>query len=240
MILSLLGSDPGYVHSLSPIKKGRSGRDYYCFQLQTSPTKFTRTVGFDRSSHSRVSHFHTTGSPVKLVNVNEKNDQFFINEDSSFVAANSQEMGFKKKEQSQCDDSNIYSSIEIQLKDVGALSCSQTVNIEGVLTLGDEKLKEVAKRNGEMGFVKEDCIIEDDTGSATIHIWSPLTNKCESGKSYKMTDVSVKKFSGNTLLATTRETTICESSLVITQVTGPDLLLQYEKEILVKEFKLVG
>ncbi|CAH3184305.1 unnamed protein product, partial [Porites evermanni] len=45
-------SNVGYVHSLSPIKKVRSGKLYYNFDLQTSPTKFTRVVGFDKNLHA--------------------------------------------------------------------------------------------------------------------------------------------------------------------------------------------
>ena len=35
---SIADSNVGYVHSLSPIKKARSGKLYYNFDLQTSPT----------------------------------------------------------------------------------------------------------------------------------------------------------------------------------------------------------
>ena len=61
------------------MKKGHNGKHYYHFQLQTSATTSTRTVGFDDQSHARIKHYHQTGSPVKLVNVNNRDDQNFIN-----------------------------------------------------------------------------------------------------------------------------------------------------------------
>ena len=50
---SIADSNVGYVHSLSLIKKARSGKLYYNFDLQTSPTKFTRAVGFNKNSHAQ-------------------------------------------------------------------------------------------------------------------------------------------------------------------------------------------
>ena len=50
---SIADSNVGYVHSLSLIKKARSGKLHYNFDLQTSPTKFTRVVGFNKNSHAQ-------------------------------------------------------------------------------------------------------------------------------------------------------------------------------------------
>ena len=44
------------------------------------------------------------------------------------------------------------------------------VNVEGVLTLGDKESKQDTRRDGVKSVVKEDCIIEGETGYATIHI----------------------------------------------------------------------
>ena len=50
---SIADSNVGYVHSLSLIKKARSGKLHYNFDLQTSPTKFTRVAGFNKNSHAQ-------------------------------------------------------------------------------------------------------------------------------------------------------------------------------------------
>lgn len=69
---SIADADVGYIHSLSPMKKAKSGKLYYNFDLQTSPTKYTRVVKFDTNSHAQALHFHVTKSPAKIVNINEK------------------------------------------------------------------------------------------------------------------------------------------------------------------------
>ena len=51
------------------------------------------------------------------------------------------------------------------------------VNVTGVVTLGDLPPKEVTKRKGQVGKVKEDCIIEDDTGYSTIHLCDDIITK---------------------------------------------------------------
>lgn len=51
--------------------------------------------------------------------------------------------------------------------------------------MGNAKPKEVTKRNGKPGFVKEDCVIEDQTGGhTTIHLWDDMSEKCKSSSSY--------------------------------------------------------
>ena len=80
---SIADSKVGYVHPLSPIKKARSGKLYYNFDLQTSPTKFTRVVGFEKNSRAQALHFQVTKCPAKIVNINEKEDIIFVNQTSS-------------------------------------------------------------------------------------------------------------------------------------------------------------
>ena len=91
---SISDSNVGYVHSLLPIKKARSGKLYYNFDLQTSPTKFTRVVGFDKNSHAQALHFQVTKSPAKIVNIDEKEGTIFVNQTSSIVEASSSDVNF--------------------------------------------------------------------------------------------------------------------------------------------------
>lgn len=115
------------------------------------------------------------------------------------------------------------------------LSGNQRVDVTGVVTLGDLPPKEVTKRNGQVGKVKEDCIIEDDTGYSTIHLWDHTITKIHTSKCY-----SIKNFSGNFLAGTTPDTTISESDTVIQGVKGKDLLSDGEMTKTVPEFKFVN
>jgi len=70
----------------------------------------------------------------------------------------------------------------IPLEELPALLVNQKVNVTVSISLGNKKPKPVhLKRSKEMTSVKEDCVLEDETGTATIHIWEPLTNNIKSG-----------------------------------------------------------
>lgn len=95
------------------------------------------------------------------------------------------------------------------------------------------------KRNGQNGKVKEDCVIDDTTGSAIIHIWDELIDQVQNNKSYTFKNLSVKNYSGNTMLGSTASTTFDEVQTELKQVKGPDLLENKDKKVTVKEFKFV-
>ncbi len=189
---NLVDSDAGYVHSLSPMKKGRSGKNFYSFQLQTDETTLIRSVGFDKNTHAKVNHYHVTGSPVKLVNVNKKQDQIFVNSFSSIFEASRDDIKFTKMEHVDSGESSkaISSSIDIKLEQLQSLATNQKVNVEGILSLGAENPKEVSMRDGQKGLVKEDCVIEDETGTAALHIWQNSIEEAKDGAAYKITNVS--------------------------------------------------
>ena len=63
-------------------------------------------------------------------------------------------------------------AIIVNLEEVPRLEANQRVNVTAMLSLGTEKPKQVQLRTTQKtAFVKEDCIIEDSTGSAVLHIW---------------------------------------------------------------------
>lgn len=95
------------------------------------------------------------------------------------------------------------------------------------------------KRNGQNGKVKEDCVIDDTTGSAIIHFWDELIDQVQNNKSYTFKNLSVKNYSGNTMLGSTASTTFDEVQTELKQVKGPDLLENKDKKVTVKEFKFV-
>ena len=166
------------------LKKDEVEKDYYSFQLQTSPSNLIRSVGFDKRTHAKITYYQTTGSPVKLQNINIRDNQIFINPMSTISDANVDEVSFTRLESS-CRDENYfqsnstYTSIDIKLNELDNISVKQRVNVEGVLTLGGEKQKEVTKRDGTKSTVKEDCIVEDECSTAVMHLWEESITKCE-------------------------------------------------------------
>ncbi|XP_028404038.1 uncharacterized protein LOC114526656 [Dendronephthya gigantea] len=58
----------------------------------------------------------------------------------------------------------------MKLNELEYLTTRQMVNVEVILTLGNEKPKEVTKRDSKAGYVKEDCVAEDESGSSNFEL----------------------------------------------------------------------
>ena len=128
------------------------------------------------------------------------------------------------------------SAIDITLDQLPTLTRNQKVNVKATITKGGAEPKQVAKRNGDKGLVKEDCIIEDTFGHATIHLWDDMITHCKNATAYEMKNLSVKNYSGNTHLGTTATTTIEEIEMKIDNIQGPELLNNLQQTITVDEF----
>ena len=88
-----------------------------------------------------------------------------------------------------------------------------------------------------MTSVKEDCVLEDETGTATIHV---CINKIKSGTTYVIQNLTVKHFQGITHLGTTRATTFKEADQQLKSLNGPVLLQNPEKEAKVEGFTIIN
>ena len=135
-------------------------------------------VGFDKKTHSKALHYQTTSTPTKILNVVEKDSQLLVSETSTLSPASSSDLTFQKavsvnESGTSCSDFNV--AVNVKLKDVATLFKNQKVNITGVITVGEKPPKHITKRNGELGFVKEDCVVEDETGYSEISIWEEST-----------------------------------------------------------------
>ena len=68
------------------------------------------------------------------------------------------------------------------------------------ISSNNEQRNQITDFTREVGQVKEDCIIEDDTVYSTIHFWDDNITKIQSSRCYSIRNLSVKNFSGNALL----------------------------------------
>ena len=174
---------PGFVHSVSPMKKGKYGTNYYTFSLKTSPDKFAKVIGFDQKTHQHFIHFEKTKSPSKILSAREDDGQIFINQYTSLIKANSSDVNFDPcKEHSPAGTSSSAnlpdsSATDITLQQLDKLTRNHRVNVKATLTMGSLEPKELVKRNGSKGRVKEDCVLEDKTGSAIIHLGMTLLQR---------------------------------------------------------------
>ena len=150
-----------------------------------------------------------TGSPTKILGAREENEQLFINQGTTIIEANSSDIDFPSQNPTAVTDwkTNDQAS-DVTLDQIKLLTRNQRVNVKGVLTLGELPPKELKKRNEEIGHVKEDYVIED-----TLYTYGMKTLK--NGRSYRVKNLSIKNYSGNTLLGTTPTTLFEEGDVTV-------------------------
>ena len=82
--------------------KVESGNEYFTFDLQTSSSKFAKVVGFDHKNHQQALLLQNSGTPVRVLNANERDEILFVN----IVKANSGDIHFKSTQPSTNEPSN--------------------------------------------------------------------------------------------------------------------------------------
>lgn len=212
--------------------------------MQTAPSKVRRVVGFNASVHPRIQLYQDSKTPVLLKDViikQDESDWLFHQQSTAYPCANS-DISFQYEEQPKPETNyQPIPSTDATIGQVSTIKANQRVNVSGTLSLGDKKPKEVMiKSTQKNSSVKEDCILEDDTGAILFHIWSPLIDQVKTNKSYKFTNLTVKNFQGSTFLSTSPLTTITNTTQSLATLFGPQMLESPEKETTVPNFKFVS
>ena len=113
----------------------------------------------------------------------------------------------------------------VKVSQINELTPNQKVNLTATLTMGKDKPKPVElKSSGETVSVKEDCVLEDETGAIMAHIWNPLIDDLENGQSYIFKNLTVKNYQSSTFLSTTPFTTVSPTIQALPKLTGPNML----------------
>ena len=95
-------------------------------------------------------------------------------------------------------------AVTISLLQLQTLKINRKVNVTASTSLGKDKPKSVpVKSTQKMTMVKEDCILEDETGTTNIHIWDVLIDKLKNGSTYEFQNLNLKNFQRRTHLTTT-------------------------------------
>ena len=165
-----------------------------------------------------------------------------FNQQSNVSVARNSDITFNYKEQLQpIPSTSQLPSVDISISQLNTMTPNQKVNVTGTLSLGQKEPKKVlVKSTQETSFVKEDCILEDSTGHTSIHIWNPLISQLKNSYSYRLNNLTVKNFQGNTFLSTSPFTTYTQLQNTLSSLKGPAILETPEKQILVDNFKLVS
>ena len=244
LISSFLDSHRGYIHNLSPIKRSRNQNQWFDFDFQTSPSKSRRVVGFNIANHSILQEHEASKTAVTLRNTkHNSNNDIIFNQQSTVRVTPTFDIDFDHQpiDKSPRAGPSTRPTKKIKLEELPTLQVNQKVNVTACISLGSENPKPIQlKALNEMTTVKEDCVLEDETGTATIHIWDPLYKNIKTGTTYDFDNLSVKHFQGITHLGTTPTTTFKEANEQLKSINGPALLENPEKEAKVERVKMIN
>ena len=201
-----------------------------------------RVLGFNIPGHAKLVDLQESKSPVVLRNLKQgsNHQDLLFNQSSSADVALPVDVDFP------------YTAIEPPVKDQGPPTISitlgslqtmkpmQKVSVVATLTYGDVEPKSVTLKTNIQTRVKEDCMLEDPTGSAVLHIWDPNISKLQSGKTYHFQQLMVRQFLGSIHLSTTMSTSFEEADQQIENVSGPTLLATPIIEMCIEEITFVS
>ena len=139
-----------------------------------SPSKIRRVVGFNIRCHLTLQEHKKSKTPVVLKNTQTNSENHIVfNQQSSVRIAPTFDIDFDYSPTKVLDTtaSSDEPTLTITLKQLSQLQPNQKVNLIGTISLGKDKPKPVQiKSTQKMSAVKEDCVLEDDTGTAILHI----------------------------------------------------------------------
>ena len=150
-----------FIQNLSPIKCSRNQIQWFDFDLQTSPSKSRRVVGFNIASHSTLQEHEASKTAVTLQHTKENNNnQIIFNQQSMVRVAPTFDIDFDYQpiHKSQKTAPSAQPAKKITLEELPSLQVNQKVNVTASVSLGNEKPKPVQlKTSKEITSVKEDC-----------------------------------------------------------------------------------
>ncbi|CAH3176128.1 unnamed protein product, partial [Porites lobata] len=240
----------GYIQNISPVKTAaRSRHDWFDFHLQVSPTKVQRVVGFDKTKHHpKIKDFQETKSPVLLKNllIPDDEDNGWLFNQQSYVSqcANadvpfSYVPNFVKSERS---ESTSQEASDVSLRELKEKAPNQKVSVHATLSMGAQGPNKIETKSKlyQALSVKEDCILEDETGTMELHIWEPLFTQLKSNKAYYFQNLTLRYYQGSKFLSTNRNTTYSEETTILKKLVDPEILTNTDREIIASQLKYVA
>lgn len=147
----------GYIQNLSPIKRSRNQNQWYDFDLQTSPSKLRRVVGFNIANHSMLQEHEVSKTAVTLKNTKQNsNNDIIFNQQSTLRVTPTFDIDFDYKpiNKSQKTEPSTQPAKKITLEELPTLQVNQKVNVTASISLGNENPKPVQlKSSSEMTTV---------------------------------------------------------------------------------------
>ena len=191
-----------------------------------------RVVGFDKTKHPKIKNFQETKSPVLLNNLlipdDEDNDWLFNQQSYVSQCANADVPfscvpNFVKSERS---ESTSQEASDVSLRELKEMAPNQKVNVHATLSMEAQEPNKIETKSSQALSVKEDCILEDETGTMELHIWEPLFTQLKSNKAYYFQNFTLRYYQGSKFLSTNRNTTYSEETTTLKKLVGPCIASQ--------------
>ena len=204
----------GYVNSYTPPKQGTN---HFFFDFQT--------ICFDNTKSTIIQDYLHSGSPVKLRNIVFQDTdskylaQVKLNARTIITTANNCQVEFNQKKSITTDNAPV-----IRVRDIQNFNDGDLVTIQALVSLSPNEPKTQKCCNGQYRLMPDNNILSDDTGSASLTLWSDnidfIRENIEKGHKYFL----LKGIRVRTFLSTRKSiTTIASSQIKVLDNCPPEL-----------------
>ena len=214
----------GYVTAYSP---PLPNNNYFYFDLQTSPTKFIKSICFDNSKSPKIKQFYDSGSPVKVRNITFQDDdsqhylaQLKVNTCSVITMADNSEVNFER-----IHTPSTTNKVPItKISELQALKDDEIVTVQELLTMSNHHPKDQKCKSGHVRLMLDNSVLTDETGSVKVTLWASniklVSQSVKQGHPYFLfKSVRVKSF----LSSPKNLTTMAGSEIEILKTFPPEL-----------------
>ena len=175
---------------LSPVKKARSGVEYYNGQV-TDGSSTVRIVGFDATSQTKLFQFAKQRTHIKATNCaircNINNQlEIHVNKGTTFT------MSPRKLDFKYADDQQLASLVSIS--DIQKTADGIFINLQARIT-------KVAPAKTVTANIVQEIELQDDTGIITMSVWNNNVDKLHESTSYCFSKLLVRTYHNEKILS---------------------------------------
>ena len=158
------------MNSYTPPKQGTN---HFFFDFQTSPEEVKRSICFDNTKSTIIQDYLHSGSPVKLRSIVFQDTdskylaQIKLNARTIITTANNCQIEFNQKKSITTDNAPV-----IRVRNIQNFNDGDLVIIQALVSSSPNEPKTQKCRNGQHQLMPDNNILSDDTGSASLTLWS--------------------------------------------------------------------
>lgn len=207
-----------YIHNLSPLKTSQSTKNtYFDMNLQTSD-RHVRAVCFSAEKHQDFKTRFESSSPVKIESYSLKRNSRTSEEE---VHLSKRTKLFDPEDQFDCKKQDVTDNSLYPVTRVDSIKHNTSkLSVLGRVTFQGDQETIITKNKGKT-LRKQDALFTDNTGSIRIVLWEDDIHKINSGQSYKLTNVGVKKFQDTNYLTLNKQSQIASTNQPIIRDDAP-------------------